>query len=81
MSPITVRASHDSRRLVAQEAALSAPMSDLIGQNRLRYGDISLLTNVAFGSKTEVSPLARHVRSTLKSRHRQVALACLFGAQ
>jgi hypothetical protein len=30
--------------------------------------------------KTEVSGLARHVRFTLRSRHRQPAPACPFGA-
>ncbi len=34
------------------------------------------LCNVANGSKTEVAPLERQVRSTLKSRHRQVTPAC-----
>jgi hypothetical protein len=33
-----------------------------------------------FGSKTEVSELARHVRFTLRCRHRQPAPACPFGA-
>src|SRR3984893_843215 len=32
------------------------------------------------GSKTEVSGLARHVRLTLRSRRRQRAPACPFGA-
>jgi len=32
------------------------------------------------GSKAEVTGLARHVRSTLKSGHRQAALIRLFGA-
>src|ERR1035437_5083470 len=32
------------------------------------------------GPKTEVSPFARHVRSTLESRHRQAASACPFRA-
>jgi len=32
------------------------------------------------GSKTEVSELARHARFTLRSRHRQPAPACPFGA-
>jgi hypothetical protein len=32
------------------------------------------------GSKTELSPLALHVRSTLKSRQRQAAQACPFRA-
>src|SRR5450755_3675600 len=32
------------------------------------------------GSKTEVSGLARHVRFTLRCRHRQPAPACPFGA-
>src|ERR1700736_1733271 len=35
---------------------------------------------VRCGSKTELSPLALHVRSTLKSRHRQAAQACPFRA-
>jgi hypothetical protein len=34
----------------------------------------------ALGSKTEVSGLARHVRFTLRSRHRQPAPAGPFGA-
>jgi hypothetical protein len=33
------------------------------------------------GSKTEVSGLARQVRCTLRSRHRQLAPACPFGAK
>jgi hypothetical protein len=37
--------------------------------------------DVAMGSKTEVSGLARHVRFTLRSRHRQPATACPFGAR
>jgi hypothetical protein len=32
------------------------------------------------GSKTEVAPLERHVRSTLKSRHRPANPACPFRA-
>jgi hypothetical protein len=32
------------------------------------------------GCKTEVSGLARHVSFTLRSRHRQPAPACPFGA-
>jgi hypothetical protein len=36
--------------------------------------------HVSDGSKTEVAPLERHVRSTLKSRHRQVAPPCRFRA-
>src|SRR5437016_1563787 len=32
------------------------------------------------GQKTEVSPLERHVRSTLKSRHRQATPTCPFRA-
>jgi len=37
--------------------------------------------NVRSGSKTEVCPLARHVRSTLDSGHRQAAPACPFRAK
>jgi hypothetical protein len=33
------------------------------------------------GSKTEVAPLERHVRSTLKSRHRPANPACPFRAK
>jgi hypothetical protein len=33
------------------------------------------------GSKTEVAPLERHVRSTLKSRHRPANPACPFRAR
>src|SRR6266851_5140216 len=33
------------------------------------------------GSDSEVSGLARHVRLTLRSRHRQPAPACPFGAK
>src|ERR1035437_6591585 len=33
------------------------------------------------GSKTEVSPLARHVRSTLKNRHSSDELVCPLGAR
>src|ERR1700675_1873191 len=33
------------------------------------------------GQKTEVSGLARHVRFTLRSRHRQPAPACPFGVE
>ena len=36
---------------------------------------------VRVGSKTEVSGLARHVRFILRSRHRQPAPACPFGAK
>jgi len=39
---------------------------------------VSLLVRV--GSKTEVPGLARHVRFTLRSRHRQPAPACPSGA-
>ena len=38
------------------------------------------LSNVRWGSKSEVAGLARHVRSTLNSRHRQAAPACPFRA-
>jgi hypothetical protein len=41
----------------------------------------SLLAEDRCGSKTEVSGLARHVRFTLKSGHRQAALIRLFGAK
>jgi hypothetical protein len=34
-----------------------------------------------FGSKPEVRPPARHVRSTLDSRHPQAIPACPFGAK
>jgi hypothetical protein len=46
-------------------------------------GQVSLVDppHVSFGSKTELSPLALHVRSTLKSRHRQTAPACPFRAK
>src|SRR5260370_42346346 len=50
-------------------------------------GDFHLLFFASFpgalrvGSKTEVSGLARHVRFTLRSRHRQPAPACPFGAK
>src|SRR6266851_1488808 len=37
--------------------------------------------DVSDGSKTEVSGLARHVRFTLRCRHRQPAPACPFGAR
>ncbi len=37
-------------------------------------------TSRSFGSNSEVSLLARHVRCTLKSRRRQAALACPLGA-
>src|SRR5216684_6005600 len=37
--------------------------------------------HVGNGSKTEVSGLARHVRFTLRSRHRQPASASPFGAK
>src|SRR5216684_6126646 len=40
----------------------------------------SVHCNVRCGSKTEVSGLARHVRFTLRCRHRQPAPACPFGA-
>jgi aminoglycoside phosphotransferase len=46
----------------------------------MRQQPFELPANVAFGSKTEVSRLVRHVRLTLRSRHRQPAAACPFGA-
>src|SRR6266403_5848266 len=36
--------------------------------------------NVSVGSKTEVTPLKRQVRSTLRSGHRQATAACPFRA-
>jgi len=39
------------------------------------------MRDVAFGSNPEVGPLERHVRSTLKSRHRQATPACPKGAK
>ena len=44
------------------------------------YCDRQFWRDVSCGSKTEVSGLARHVRFTLWSRHRQPAPACPFGA-
>ena len=49
----------------------------------LRVGYVRLQTrsgDVSVGSKTEVSGLARHVRFTLRSRHRQAIPACRFRA-
>src|SRR5471032_1929038 len=46
--------------------------------NSTRKLDVGVFTQP--GSKSEVSPLAQHVRSTLNSRHRQAAPACPFGA-
>jgi hypothetical protein len=41
----------------------------------------TVASNVGSGSKTEVPGFARHVRFTLRCRHRQPAPACPFGAR
>jgi hypothetical protein len=42
---------------------------------------VAQMPTSGMGQKTEVSGLARHIRFTLRCRHRQPAPACPFGAK
>src|SRR5450631_2530112 len=59
----------------------TCPPALMLARRGRQTKDVERRRNVRSGSKTEVSGLARHVRFTLRSRHRQPASACQFGAK
>ena len=63
-----------------RQVTIALSKDERLKQSGLDGGQL-LTVRVRFGSKPAVSPLARHVRSTLESRHRQAAPAYPFDAR